>query len=78
MRPLLEEKHELKEIPRTQRLLYRPSLKKLLTTAVRDNKLLRDSTIRTAYLDYGYSMATIANHADIHYSTVSKIVKGER
>ncbi|MEO8341377.1 MAG: transposase [Nitrospirota bacterium] len=78
MRPLLEEKHELKEIPRTQRLLYRPSLRKLLTTAVRDNKLLRDLTIRTAYLDYGYSMATIAHHADIHYSTVSKIVKGER
>ena len=29
-------------------------------------------------VDYGYSMVTIANHADIHYSTVSKIVKGER
>jgi hypothetical protein len=78
MWPLLEEKHDLKEIPRAQRLLHRPSLKRLLTTAVRDNKLLRDATIRKASVDYGYSMAAIANHADIHYSTVRKIVKGER
>jgi putative transposase len=78
LRPLLEEKQKLKEIPRGQRLLHRPSLTQLFTTEVRDNKLIRDATIRTAYADYGYSMAMIANHADIHYSTVSKIVKGER
>ena len=75
---MLEEKLKLKEIPRSQRLLHRPRLTQLFTTGVRDNKWLRDATIRKAYLDYGYSMATIANHADIHYSTVSKVVKGER
>ena len=78
MRPLLEEKQTLKEIPRAQRLLHRPSLTQLFTNIVRADKPLRDVTIRTACVDYGYSMATIANPADIHYSTVSKIVKGER
>lgn len=78
MRPLLEETQTLKEIPRGQRLLHRPSLMQLFTKVVRADKRLRDMTIRTACVDYGYSMATIADHAAIHYSTVSKIVKGER
>ena len=78
MRPLLEEKHPLKEIPRAQRLLHRPSLRQLFPRVVRDDKVLRDTSIRQAYLDYGYSMAAIATHAAVHYSTVSKIVKGER
>ncbi|MBX3305064.1 MAG: transposase [Nitrospira sp.] len=78
MRPLLDEKQTLKEIPRGQRLLHRPSLTQLFPKGVRADKRVRDLTIRTACVDYGYSMATIANHAGIHYSTVSKIVKGER
>ena len=78
MRPLLEGVRELKEIPRTQRLLHRPSLVKMFTKAVQGDKVLRDEAIRKAYLDYGYSMATIAHHAGVHYSTVSKVIKGER
>jgi len=78
MRPLLEGARDLKEIPRSQRLLHRPSLRKMFTKAVQDDKLLRDEAIRKSYLDYGYSMATIARHAGVHYSTVSKVIKGER
>ena len=78
MRPLLEGVRELKEIPRTQRLLHRPSLARMFTKAVRSDKVLRDEAIRKAYLDYGYTMAAIARHAGVHYSTVSKVIKGER
>ena len=78
MRPLLEGVRELKEIPRTQRLLHRPSLAKMFTKAVQGDKVLRDEAIRKAYLGYRYSMATIAHHAGVHYSTVSKVIKGER
>ncbi len=78
MRPLLEDARDLKEIPRTQRLLHRPSLGRMFTKAVRDDKTLRDKLIRKAYLEHGYSMATIARHAGLHYSTVSKVIKGER
>lgn len=78
MRPLLEGKDEIKEIPRAQRLLHRPSLGELFTETVRGDKVLRNEAMRKAYLAYGYSMAAIARHAGVHYSTVSKVIKGER
>jgi len=78
MRPLLEQKDELREIPRAQRLLHRTELKRMFTKAVQDDKVLRDEAIRKAFLEFGYSMAAIARHAGVHYSTVSKIIKGER
>lgn len=77
MRPLLEGADALKEVPRMQRRLLRPSLKVLFAGRVRGDKILRDAAIRKA-LEYGYSMAAIAEHAGLHYSTVSKIIKGER
>jgi len=73
--PLLEGTRKLKEIPLTPRLLHRPSLRRLFTKAVQGNKVLRDEAIRKSYLDYGYSMAMIARHLGVRYSTVSK---GER
>ncbi len=77
MRPLLEGADALKEVPRTQRQLLRPSLKALFAGRVRGDKILRDAAIRKA-LVHGYSMASIAEHTGLHYSTVSKIIKGER
>ncbi|MBI3344896.1 MAG: transposase [Gammaproteobacteria bacterium] len=78
IRPLLEGKDPLTEIPRAQRLLHRPNIKKLFTKEVRGDKMMRDKTMQQAYLEYGYSMAAIADSAGVHYSTVSKIIKGER
>lgn len=78
MRPLLKQKNEFKEIPRAQRLLSRPSLIILFSKVIQGDKVLRDVAIQKAYLDYGYSMAAIARHAGVHYSTVSKVIKGER
>ena len=78
IRPLLEGKDQLTEIPRAQRLLHRPNIKKLFTKEVRGDKMMRDKAMRQAYLEYGYSMAAIADSAGVHYSTVSKIIKGER
>src|ERR1035437_657553 len=58
MRPLLEDKGALKEIPRAQRWAHRPGLKSLFSARVRQNKPARE--------------------AGVHYSTVSKVIKGER
>jgi transposase-like protein len=33
--------------------------------------------MRRACLEYGYTMAAVAREAGIHYSTVSKVIKGE-
>ena len=78
VRPLLEDLRELREVPRNQRLLHRPGLAQMFSDLNRNDKALRDEAIRKAFLDYGYTMAAIAGHAGVHYSTVSKVIKGER
>lgn len=78
MRSLLPGMENLKEIPRAQRLLHRPALGSLFPQSVRADKPTRDEAIRKAYLEYGYSMAAIASQLGLHYSTISKIVSGER
>lgn len=78
MRPLLEGKVELTEVPRAQRQLHRPSLGQLFPDHVRVDKVARDQSMRRAYLEFGYTMAAIAREVGVHYSTVSKVIKGER
>jgi putative transposase len=75
--PLLEEKNNLKELPKAQRLAHRPSLEAIFSAEARTSKGTRDEAIRSAYLKFGYSMAAIARELEIHYSTVSKIIKRE-
>jgi REP element-mobilizing transposase RayT len=78
MRPLLLEKEELKEIPRGQRLAHRPGLARLFRAAVCREKASRDAAIREACLQHGYTAAAVARAANVHYSTVSRVLKGER
>jgi REP element-mobilizing transposase RayT len=66
------------ELPTAQRNIHRPDLASLLPESIRLNKIKRDEVIRTAYLEYHYSMAAIARQAGLHYSTVGKIIRGER
>jgi REP-associated tyrosine transposase len=75
---LLSGKRELKEIPRAQRLANRPGLARLFSAAACRAKETRDAAIREACLRHGYTAASVARAANIHYSTVSKILKGER
>lgn len=78
MQPLLEGVRELEEIQRTQRLLRQPSLARKFTKPVQGNKVLRGDAIRKAYLECRYRVAAIARYAGVHYSTASKVIKGER
>lgn len=78
MHPLLLQKQALKEIPRAQRQADRPRLSKLFPAAVCRVKPTRDAAIRDACLRHGYTAAAVARAADVHYSTVSRILKGGR
>jgi DNA invertase Pin-like site-specific DNA recombinase len=78
VQPLLEGAAGSKEVPRTQRWAHRPTLRSMFIKSVRADKLKRDEAIRCAYNDYGYTMAAIARELGLHYSTVSKVIKGER
>ena len=71
---LLHGKAKMKEIPQAQRRATRPSLEKLFQGKTKD-KAKRDRAIHEAVVRHGYTQSAIASHLDLHYSTVSRIVK---
>ena len=55
LRPLLDDKSKLKEVPRVQRYVSRPLLDDLLPRDALPGKKERDELIRRAHREYGYS-----------------------
>lgn len=68
----------LHEVPRAQLLAHRPALGELFADPARLDKASRDAVITRAHREFGYSLAEIARATGIHYSTVSRVIKGER
>jgi hypothetical protein len=75
---LLKKHKDIPEIPRSQRYAHRPALEKLLSVEVRKNLRKRRGVIQKAVEQYGYRQQEIADYLGLHYSSVSRIVKGER
>jgi len=75
LRRLVTEKQQIREIPKGQRFVGRPSLEKLFSQKSRV-KASRDRLIVKAVTQYGYSQMDVANFLALHYSTVSRIVAG--
>ena len=69
MQALVDKKPALTEIPRAQR--------RALTRALSDyaDAHTRDEAIALAYLSGQHTMAAIAEHFDVHYTTASRLVK---
>jgi len=72
IKKLIRGKETLKEIPRVQRYITKPSLEKIFKH--RDKKL-KDRAMHEAHVRYGYTLKDIAEHLGVHYSTVSRAVK---
>jgi REP element-mobilizing transposase RayT len=77
VREFIGGKDQITEIPRRQRTAGRPSLEVLFPAGERLTKRERNPTILEAHVKYGYSLKEIAEHLGVHYTTVSKVVKGE-
>ena len=77
IKPALRDKSRLKEIPKRERLVFRPSLEQVLITVKKKGKVGRDKAIVSAHLEYGYTLSEIARHLGLQYTTISisKIVK---
>ena len=69
---LLEYKREVKEIPRSQRYVSRPSLDEIFSG--QETKGERDVRINTAHISHGYTLKDIADYQEIHYTTVSRVI----
>jgi REP element-mobilizing transposase RayT len=69
---LLDEKGNIKEVPRLQRYVARPPLSELFKGK---RGKAKDKTIYNAYVRYGYTMKEISDQLGIHYATISRAIK---
>ena len=69
MQALVDRKPSLTEVPRAQR----GALKRALSQF--DSAHNRDEAIALAHLSGEHTMAAVAKHFGVHYSTVSRLVK---
>jgi putative transposase len=74
----LKKLKDVPEIPRSQRYAHRPTLNKLFDEMEQKNLQKRRRAIIKAVEQYGYRQSEVADHLGIHYSTISRIAKGER
>lgn len=74
MKPLLEDKDKIQEIPKEQRYSVRPSLRKILKVKNKDRETV-ESAAYEAHVRYGYKLKEIAKEIGVHYATVSRMVK---
>ena len=73
LRHLVTEKQQIREIPKGQRFVGRPSLEKLFAQRTAD-KTTRDQLIEKAVSELGYSQMELAGFLNLHYSTISRIL----
>jgi putative transposase len=67
---------ELSEVPKSQRFLHRQDLEGLFPNEARHDKKLRNRLIIEAVEVHGYDQKAVADHLQLHYSTVSRIMAG--
>jgi REP element-mobilizing transposase RayT len=72
---LVDKKESIKEVPRVQRYVARPSLRELFRGDNEKERPTEDRTIYDAYVRYGYTMKEIGDHLGFHYATVSRAIK---
>ena len=71
-RGLIQDKEIVKEIPRMQRYIIKPSLEAILKHG---DKSRKNKAVYEAHVRYGYTLKDIAEHIGVHYTTVSRVVK---
>jgi len=74
MKPLLEGKEALQEVPKIQRFAHRPELETVLSLKRQADKEERNRVIRDAHFKYGYTLKEIGKPLGLHYTTISKII----
>jgi hypothetical protein len=73
LRHLVREKQRIREIPKGQRFVGRPTLETLFARRPSD-KAARDQLIEKAVSAFGYSQIELATFLGLNYSTISRIL----
>jgi hypothetical protein len=75
--PHIKRYQDIPEIPKSDRYVNRPGLERIFTENVIWDKGKRDTKIIDAVQKYGYTQQQIAAHLNLHYSTISNLVRGK-
>jgi len=68
---------DIKEIPKSQRYISRPRLDILFSEDVKENRTEKKKKAMEAIEKYGYSQKEVADYLGVHYSVISKLIKGQ-
>ncbi len=68
--------HLIIETPRGQRYASRPGLDGLFDERIKGDRIKRKKKVREAVESHGYSQKEVADYIGIHYSVISKLLKG--
>jgi len=69
---------EIPEIPKSQRFMNRPDLRDVLRENALRDKRERNERIVEAVQEYGYTQREVADHLGMHFTSVSRILRGEK
>lgn len=72
LKDVLENKKQVKEIPRLQRYVNRPSLEGIFRK--QETKAQRGINMNAAHLRYGYTLKEIADYLRIRYTAVGEAI----
>jgi hypothetical protein len=73
----LKKHKDVPEIPKGQRFLRRPDLDRLFTRATLNSREARDRKMAEAVEEYGYTQRKVADYLGMHFSSVSRIIRGQ-
>lgn len=71
----LRKHRDIPEIPKSQRYADRPALDKIFNEVIIADKRKRDKKIAEAVEKYGYTQRAVADHLEVHFTYVSRILK---
>jgi REP element-mobilizing transposase RayT len=75
LRERLAQRAVSREVPRADRWVARPALETLLPRTELSGRPPRNAAVAGACLTHGYTLAEVARHTGLHYSTVSRILR---
>jgi len=67
---------DIREIPRGQRYAGRPGLDGLFDEEIKGDRKKRKKKVQEAVEKHGYSQKEVADYIGIHYSVISRLLKG--
>ena len=68
---------QIPEIAKSQRFMNNPPLRDIFKPEVVGDKRKRDRSIGEAVFEHGYTQREVADHLRIHFTSVSRILRGE-